>query len=86
MEVAEAIAGIKRALKREREGISIPLYPFFIQSKSQITDGPPSTPAPSDEPVVAASNRGNKLQKGAKFVHEGALIHVSGPEVYKEVR
>lgn len=63
-----------------------PNLALFFQFKSQCTDGAPPNPAPSDEPVIAASNRGNKLRQGAKFVHEGTLIHVSGPEVYKEVR
>ncbi|KAF7505729.1 hypothetical protein GJ744_000495 [Endocarpon pusillum] len=43
-----------------------------------------SVSAKSDLPVAAASNRGNKLRHGAKFVHEGSLIHVTGPEVYKQ--
>jgi RXT2-like, N-terminal len=82
VEVHEAIAGIKRALKREREGLNFHLFSF----ENQFTDGAPLHPAPSDQPVLTASNRGNKLRQGAKFVHEGSLIHVSGPEVYKQVR
>ena len=84
VEIAEAIAGIKRALKREREGIAILSHLTWL--RGQRTDGAPPHPAPSDQPVVAASNRGNKLRKGAKFVHEGSLLHVTGPEIYKQVR
>ena len=43
-------------------------------------------PAPSTQPITAASNRGNKLKQGAKYVHEGALAFMRGPDVYKQVR
>lgn len=84
VEVAEAIAGIKRALKREREGTITFSRLFPLNSAG--TNGAPPESAPSDQPVVAASNRGNKLQQGAKFVHEGSLTYLSGSEVYREVR
>ncbi|KAI0022879.1 RXT2-like protein [Xylariomycetidae sp. FL0641] len=39
----------------------------------------------SDSDIDHASNRGNKLKKRARFVHEGQLVPPSGPEVYREV-
>ncbi|KAI1211331.1 RXT2-like protein [Annulohypoxylon truncatum] len=39
----------------------------------------------SDEEVHYHGNRGHKLMKRARFVHEGQLAPPSGPEVYKEV-
>lgn len=42
-------------------------------------------PAPFAQPILAASNRGNKLKQGAKYVHEGALAFMNGPDVYKHV-
>ncbi|KAI1777075.1 RXT2-like protein [Hypoxylon cercidicola] len=39
----------------------------------------------SDSEVNYHGNRGHKLQRRARFIHEGQLAPPSGPEVYKEV-
>lgn len=39
----------------------------------------------SDESINQLTNRGNKLRKKARFVHEGQLAPPTGPEVYKRV-
>lgn len=39
----------------------------------------------SDEEIPYHGNRGHKLMKRARFVHEGQLAPPSGPEVYKEI-
>ncbi|KAI2610170.1 RXT2-like protein [Hypoxylon fragiforme] len=39
----------------------------------------------SDSEIHYHGNRGHKLMKRARFVHEGQLAPPSGPEVYKEV-
>ncbi|KAI1455077.1 RXT2-like protein [Annulohypoxylon moriforme] len=39
----------------------------------------------SDEEIHYHGNRGHKLMKRARFVHEGQLAPPSGPEVYKEI-
>ncbi|XXG95940.1 hypothetical protein Hte_002216 [Hypoxylon texense] len=39
----------------------------------------------SDSEVQYHGNRGHKLQRRARFIHEGQLAPPSGPEVYKEV-
>ncbi|KAI1099850.1 RXT2-like protein [Jackrogersella minutella] len=39
----------------------------------------------SDSEIPYHGNRGHKLMKRARFVHEGQLAPPSGPEVYKEV-
>lgn len=45
----------------------------------------PASVAPSDEPIYSATNRGNKLKRGATYVHAGALPYAYGPHGYKEV-
>ncbi|RFU35412.1 hypothetical protein B7463_g1000, partial [Scytalidium lignicola] len=37
----------------------------------------------SDESITQITNRGNKLRKKSRYVHEGQLAHPSGPVVYK---
>lgn len=39
----------------------------------------------SDEEIQGTSNRGNKLQKRSRYVHQGQINTPSGPSVYKEV-
>ncbi|RMZ84200.1 hypothetical protein DV738_g621, partial [Chaetothyriales sp. CBS 135597] len=39
---------------------------------------------PTDDTIAAATNRGNKLKKGATSVHAGALPYPHGPTGYKE--
>ncbi|KIW52392.1 hypothetical protein PV05_08032 [Exophiala xenobiotica] len=59
VEVAETIAALKRAIRREKE-------------------------APTDQTISSATNRGNKLKRGAGYVHAGALPYPHGPDGYKE--
>ncbi|KAI1616417.1 RXT2-like protein [Exophiala viscosa] len=59
VEIAETIAALKKALRREKE-------------------------APADQSISAATNRGNKLKKGANQVHAGALPYAYGPSGYKQ--
>jgi RXT2-like, N-terminal len=40
----------------------------------------------SDDSIAYTSNRGRKLKRKARYVHEGALNDAKGPRVYKEVR
>jgi hypothetical protein len=40
----------------------------------------------SDSSIEQLTNRGNKLRKKARYVHEGQLAPPSGPQVYKRVR
>lgn len=44
-----------------------------------------SAESDSDEEIDHHGNRGQKLKKRARFVHEGQLAPPSGPEVYREV-
>lgn len=39
----------------------------------------------SDESFHYSTNRGNKLKRKAKYVHEGQLDRPNGPKVYKRV-
>lgn len=40
----------------------------------------------SDSSIERLTNRGSKLRKKARFVHEGQLAPPNGPQVYKRVR
>lgn len=40
----------------------------------------------SEDDVDYRGNRGQKLNKRARFAHEGQLAPASGPEAYKEAR
>ena len=83
-DIVEAIAALKRALRPQSDGQKIPTYLQNLKEYRLLTFSP--HPAPSTQPITAASNRGNKLQQGAKYVHEGALAFMRGPDVYKQVR
>jgi hypothetical protein len=39
----------------------------------------------SDSSIDQTTNRGNKLKKRARFVHQGRLTSSMGPAAYKEV-
>jgi RXT2-like, N-terminal len=84
MDVAETIAALKRALKREKDSKQAPVL-LQIEIGKFLANVSPH-PAPSTQPILAASNRGNKLKQGARYVHEGALAFMQGPDVYKHVR
>ncbi|EXJ82065.1 hypothetical protein A1O1_08134 [Capronia coronata CBS 617.96] len=40
--------------------------------------------APTDQPISSATNRGNKLKRGASYVHAGSLPYPHGPDGYKQ--
>lgn len=50
----------------------------------QLTMGSPAD-SDSDESITQITNRGNKLRRKARYVHEGQLAPPSGPVVYKRV-
>jgi hypothetical protein len=83
VEIAETIAALKRTLRREKEGISSSTYPNWCWLRVSLTRFP--RPAPTNEAISSATNRGNKLKRGANYVHAGALPYPHGPEGYKEV-
>lgn len=83
-DIAETIAALRRALNREKDGKQTLAILRSDCGSSWLTFSP--YPAPSAEPILAASNRGNKLQQGAKYVHEGTLAFMRGPDAYKHVR
>jgi hypothetical protein len=83
-DIAETIAALKRALNREKEGKATIAILRSEWGSSWLTISP--YPVPSAKPILAASNRGNKLKQGAKYVHEGTLAFMRGPDVYKHVR
>lgn len=53
--------------------------PRFVDSLS-------TTDSDSDSSIERLTNRGNKLRKRARYVHQGQLAPPTGPQVYREVR
>jgi hypothetical protein len=80
--ISETIAGMKKAVKRKAYGMlhprSILRTPLLISAQTIDSD--------SDASIDQLTNRGNKLRKKARYVHEGQLAPPSGPQVYKRVR
>lgn len=84
VEIAETLAAVKRALRRGKEGQQCPRKLHSFRSEHCMLTLSPH-PAPIAQPITAASNRGKKLEQGAKYVHEGSLSFTHGPDVYKQV-
>jgi hypothetical protein len=81
---AEAVAGIKRALKRKAYGMSLPSTARIFPTRILITDY--HIDSDSDSSIEHLTNRGNKLKKRARYVRKGQLAPPTGPVVYKRVR
>lgn len=83
--IADTIVGMKRALRREREG-KPKTRPFLIVEKvAFLTCHSPLDSGP-DDAITQPTNRGNKMKANAKYVREGALGYINAEEFYKEVR
>jgi hypothetical protein len=80
---AETIAGMKKAVKRKAYGTATPLWPD--QSARILLIVPCDVDSDSDSSVEQLMNRGNKLRKRARYVHDGQLAPPTGPQVYKRV-
>jgi hypothetical protein len=78
---AETIAGMKKAIKRKAYGMT-PFAPSFSNLLMSLCD----SDSDFDSEIEQLTNRGNKLRKKARFVHEGQLACPTGPQVYKRVR
>lgn len=80
---AETISGMKKAVKRKAYGTETPnrteVYCLLLIILC-ITD------SDSDSSIEQLTNRGNKLRKKARYVHEGQLAPPTGPVVYRRVR
>lgn len=50
-----------------------------------LTVAAPAPDSDSDSSIDQTTNRGNKLKRRARFVHEGRLTSSMGPAAYKEV-
>jgi len=74
---AAAIAGVKKAIKRKAYGKFVRCF-LALSMLIRIDSD-------SDESVDQLTNRGNKLRKKARFIHEGQLAPPTGPQVYKRV-
>ena len=83
VEIAETIAALKRTLRREREGTTP--APCRLVGAAEVLANPSCPQAPSDQPIYSATNRGNKLKRGASYVHAGVLPYPHGPDGYKQV-
>ena len=78
---AETIAGMKKAIKRKAYGMTR-FAPSFGNLLMSLCD----SDSDSDSEIEQLTNRGNKLRKKARFMHEGQLARPTGPQVYKRVR
>ena len=78
---AETIAGMKKAVKRKAygKGLSHCAIPDHLLILCNDAD------SDSDSSIEQLTNRGNKLRKKSRFVHEGQLAPPTGPQVYKTV-
>lgn len=81
--IADTIVGMKRALRRERDGEL--LYPISGNQISSLTSSPRADNGP-DDPITQPTNRGNKMRANAKYVREGAMGYINAEEFYREVR
>ena len=82
MLIAKTIAGMKRTLKRKADGMFI-CYSHCLRGHELMS---PRCPDDESEPEIERStNRGNKLQRGSRFIRQGHLTTSSGPLAYKEV-
>jgi hypothetical protein len=81
--IAETVAAMRKAVKRKAYGAH-PRRPLstFLPLSANLRFPPESD---SDSSIEHATNRGYKLKKRARFVHEGKLGPPTGPAVYKEV-
>ncbi|KAJ5761915.1 uncharacterized protein N7511_005297 [Penicillium nucicola] len=81
--IADTITGMKRALRREREGeysrlqirhnVFSDVFSFF-----------PSIDSGPDDPIMQPTNRGNKMHANAKYVREGAMGYINAEDFYKQ--
>lgn len=80
--ISETIAAMKKAVKRKAYG----MLPSSINSPYTLANIALNIDSDSDVSIDQLTNRGNKLRKKARYVHEGQLAPPSGPQVYKRVR
>ena len=76
IEIAETAAALRRKLRRERESTRLRSC-CFNTSLTRFT-------AAQVAPAQFATNRGNKLRPGARYVHAGSLPYKQGKS-YKQV-
>ena len=79
---AETIAGMKKAVKRKAYGT----VRSYCEPQTSLLILFYDADSDSDSSIEQLTNRGNKLRKKARFVHEGQLAPPTGPQVYKRVR
>ncbi|KAJ5698447.1 hypothetical protein N7462_000452 [Penicillium macrosclerotiorum] len=80
--IADTIVGMKRALRRERDGES---NSFDTAGPGSVANlGLPRTDSGPDDAIIQPTNRGNKMKANAKYVREGALGYINAEEFYKE--
>lgn len=81
--IADTIIGMKRALRRERDG-KLPLS--ILGDKVALLMSCPRPDSGPDDTITQPTNRGNKMRANAKYVREGALGYINAEEFYREVR
>lgn len=81
--IADTIVGMKRALRRERDG---ELAFSVLGSQTLLLTPLPRADNGPDDPITQPTNRGNKMRANAKYVREGAMGFINAEDLYREVR
>jgi len=79
---AETIAAMKKAVKRKAYGANL----STSAPSDHLANSDHYADSDSESSIEQLTNRGNKLRKKARFVHEGQLAPPTGPNVYRRVR
>lgn len=89
VEIAETVAALRRKLRRDKEGerdnYMNSLHGTLLRPGLTANPATSNPSAPTSQTTQFASNRGNKLKPGVRYVHAGSLPHRSGLTGYREV-
>jgi hypothetical protein len=79
---AETIAAMKKAVKRKAYGTETSRA---LAACNHVLTISCYLDSDSDSSIEQLTNRGNKLRKKARYVHDGQLAPPTGPLVYRRV-
>lgn len=91
IEIAETVAALRRKLRRDKEGkkhCARPKTSSLRDPDHALTErtATSSSSIANNQTAQFASNRGNKLKPGVRYVHAASLPHRCGLGGYREVR
>lgn len=90
IEIAETVAALRRKLRRDKEGeqhdTRLQISNLFLGDLLlTMWTASSNSSAPNTQTAQYASNRGNKLKPGVRYVHAASLPHRCGLGGYREV-